>query len=90
MLGVLVPEVEGAVRAGGAKSAVHRVEADGVDGVDVGDVALRWGGLTVAFEAEIGGRVFLFDVLDGAAALDAADCEAGGVTEAGDDAGLPF
>lgn len=44
----------------------------------------------MAFEAEIGGRVFLLDVLDGAAAFDAADCEAGGVSEAGDDAGLPF
>ncbi len=35
VLGVLVPEVEGAVGAGGAEGAVDRVEGDGVDGVDV-------------------------------------------------------
>lgn len=36
----LVPEVVGAVRAGGHEGAVHRVEGDGVDGVDVRAVAV--------------------------------------------------
>lgn len=69
---------------------MHGVEANGVDGVDVGDVALGGGGLAVAFEAEVGGGIFFFDVLDGAPALDAAHGEAGGVAEAGDDASLPL
>lgn len=54
VLGVLVPEVEGAVAAGGGEGAVHGVEGDGVDGVDVGDVARLRGGLSVAFEGEVG------------------------------------
>ena len=35
VLGVLVPEVEGAVAAGGGEGAVYGVEGDGVYGVDV-------------------------------------------------------
>lgn len=54
VLGVLVPEVEGAVGPGGAEGAVDRVEGDCVDGVDVGDVALARWGLAVAFEGEVG------------------------------------
>ena len=50
VLGVLVPEVEGAVGAGGAEGAVHGVEGYSVDGVDVGGVAAGWGGFAVAFE----------------------------------------
>lgn len=46
-----VPEVEGAVRAGGGEGAVHGVEGDGVDGVDVGHV-VGWG-VAVAFEGEV-------------------------------------
>ena len=53
VLGVLVPEVECAVAAGGAEGAVYRVEGDGVDGVDFGDVALGGVGLAVAFEGEV-------------------------------------
>jgi hypothetical protein len=51
VLGVLVPEVEGAVGAGGAEGAVLGVHGDGVDGVDLGDVALR--GVAVALEGEV-------------------------------------
>lgn len=54
MFGVFVPEVEGAVAAGGGEGAVDGVEGDGVDGVDVGDVAGLGGGLAVAFEGEVG------------------------------------
>ena len=61
VLGVLVPEVEGAVAAGGAEGAVDRVEGDGVYGVDVRDVARLGGGLPVAFKGEVraGGRVLV-------------------------------
>lgn len=53
VFGVLVPEVEGAVAAGGAEGTVDGVEVDGVDGVDVGDVAAGGWGLAVAFEGEV-------------------------------------
>lgn len=53
VLCVLVPEVEGAVGAGGAEGTVLRVERDGVDGKDFGDVALGGVLLAVAFEGEI-------------------------------------
>lgn len=53
VLGVLVPEVECAVAAGGAEGAVLRVEGDGIDGVDFGDVALGGVGLAVAFKGEV-------------------------------------
>lgn len=103
MLGVLVPEMEGAVAAGGAEGAVLRVEGDGIDAVDICVVvargaggggararARRGDGGAVAFEGEVCGGVFILDVLDGAAAFDAADGETRAVVEAGDDAGLPF
>lgn len=47
-------------------------------------------GLPVAFEAEIEGGVFVFDVLDCAATLDGADGEAARVIETGDNSRLPF
>ena len=53
MLGVTVPEVERAVAAGGAEGTVLRVEGNGVDGVDVGDVARVGGCLPMAFEGEV-------------------------------------
>lgn len=54
VLGVLVPEVEGAVGAGGGEGAVEGVEGDGVDGEDVGGVAGGGEGFAVAFEGEVG------------------------------------
>jgi hypothetical protein len=53
VLGVLVPEVEGAVAAGGAEGAVDGVEGNCVDAVDFGDVALVGVRLAVAFEGEV-------------------------------------
>jgi len=53
VLCVLVPEVEGAVAAGGAEGAVLRVEGDGVYAVDFGDVARGRVLLAVAFEREV-------------------------------------
>lgn len=52
VLSVLVPEVEGAVRPGGAEGAVDGVEGDVVDGEDVGDVV--GGRVAVALEGEVG------------------------------------
>ena len=66
------------------------VEGDGVDGIYVALVAGAGGGLPMAFETEVGGGVFVFDVLDGAAALDGADGETGCVGEAGNNSRLPF
>ena len=54
VLGVLVPEVEGAVGARGTEGAVLRVEGDGVDAVDVALVARVGRGLAVALEREVG------------------------------------
>lgn len=88
VFGVLVPEVKGAVAAGGGEGAVDGVKADGVDGVDVADVVGEV--LAMALEGEVGGVVLVLDVLDGAAALDAANGVARGVGEAGDDARLPL
>lgn len=53
VLGVLVPEVEGAVTTSGAEGTVNRVEGDCVDGVDFCDVAVVGVGLAVAFEGEV-------------------------------------
>lgn len=54
MLSVFVPEVEGAVGAGGAEGAVHRVEGDGVDRVHVRRIAVVGRGFAVAAEGEVG------------------------------------
>jgi hypothetical protein len=53
VFGVLVPEMECAVRAGGAEGAVLGVEGDCVYGEDFCDVALRRVLLAVAFEGEV-------------------------------------
>ena len=90
VLGVLVPEVEGPVRASGAEGAVLWVEGDGVDGEDVTAVAVVLRRLAVAFEAEVVALVFFLDVLDGAAPFDAADCEAAAVGEGADYSCLPL
>lgn len=52
MLGVFIPEVERAIRAGRREGAVDGVEGDVVDGVDVGNVSLGW--VAVALEGEVG------------------------------------
>lgn len=54
MLSVFVPEVEGAVGAGGAEGAVHRVERDGVDRVHVRRMGAVGRGFPVAAEGEVG------------------------------------
>ncbi len=53
MLGVLVPEVEGAVGTRGAEGAVLWVEGDGVYRVDFCYVTRSWVLLAVAFEGEV-------------------------------------
>lgn len=52
VLGVLVPEVEGTITAGGTESAMLGVERDIIYGVDLGGGALRW--IPVALEREVG------------------------------------
>lgn len=54
VLGVLVPEVEGAVATGGAESTMDRVEGNRVDRVDVGLIAGVGCVLTMALEGEVG------------------------------------
>jgi len=54
VLGVLVPEVEGAVGASGAEGSVDGVEGDVVYGMDSDDV-VGWG-VAVAFEGEVGSK----------------------------------
>lgn len=90
MLSILIPEVEGAVTAGGAEGAMDGVESDVVDGVDVVDVALAGWGLAMAFETKVGARVLLLDVLYSTAALDTANGKSGGIDETVDHPGLPF
>ena len=90
MFCIFIPEMKCAVRASSAKGTMDRMEADCVDAIDVTDIPLRWGGLSVAFEAEVGGRVFVFNILYCAATLYAADSKAAAIAKAGDDARLPF
>ena len=90
MFCIFVPEMECPVRACRAECAVLRVETYSVDAVYVAYIARIWWGLSVAFETEIGARVFIFDVLDRTAAFDTAYCEASGVREAGHYPCLPF
>lgn len=61
VLGVLVPEVEGAVGAGGAEGAVDGVEGDVVYGVDGDDIV--GGGLAVALKREVGPVAALGEVM---------------------------
>src|SRR4051794_32094031 len=53
MLGVLVPEVEGSIRAGCTESTVNGVEGNGVHGIDFGYIALGGVLLTVTSEREV-------------------------------------
>lgn len=52
MLGVLIPEVEGAVGTGGRESGVNWMPGDGIDGVDISYVV--GGSVAVALEREVG------------------------------------
>ena len=107
VLGVFVPEVEGAIATGCGEGAMLGVEGDGVDGVDLGDVALGGVLLSVALEGEVQAAkhvskswaiasnvnipgVLILDVLNRAASLDTADCEARSVGEATDNTCLPL
>ena len=69
MLRILIPEMERPVAACSAEGPVDRVEGYGVYGVYIADVARVGGGLPVAFETEVRGGVFFFNVLDRAAAF---------------------
>lgn len=90
MLSVLIPEVEGAVAARGAEGTMHRMEVDRVHGVDIRGVAGIGRGFAVALEREVRGGILLLDVLDCAAALDAANGKPGCIREAADDPRLPL
>lgn len=100
VLGVFVPEVEVAVRAGGRESAVLRVEGDGVDAEAVlglvrggaADAGCGGGfpGVAVAAEGEVVADFLLFDVVDGTSAFYRTDGIAGPVVETADDSRLPL
>lgn len=90
VLCILVPEMESAVTTGSAEGAVNGVERDGVDGVDVADVAVGRRGFTVTLEREIGRLVLLLDVVNGTAALDTTNGITRGVAKAADYPRLPF
>ena len=90
VLSILIPEVEGTIAAGSAERAMDGVERDCVDGVDIVDVPIIRRGFAMALEAEVGTRVFLFDILDGTATLDTADGKARSVCKAADYPSLPL
>lgn len=90
MFGVFVPEVKGSIAASGAESAMNRVERDSIDGIDVIDVALVWGCLSMTFEAEVRARVLVLHVLNSTAALDTANSKPRSICEAADYSRLPL
>lgn len=53
VFGILIPEMEGAIGSSGRESAVLRVEGDGVNGVDAGDVTVGGVLLAVTLEGEV-------------------------------------
>lgn len=59
MLGVLVPEVKGAVAACRAEGTMNRVEGNVVHREDVGDITVVGRGLPMASEGEVeaGGKL---------------------------------
>lgn len=52
VLGILVPEVERAIRSSGAKGSVDRVEGNVVDGMHVNHIALNR--VAMAFKRKVG------------------------------------
>ena len=56
VLCVLVPEVESAVTTGSTESAVYRMKGDGVDRIDIGNIALTSCVLAVTFKGEVGAK----------------------------------
>ena len=66
MLGILVPEKDGAICTGRGKGAVGGMERDGIDGVNVivGSVTL---------ERKVVGLILIFNVLDSDTTFDAAN-----------------
>ena len=92
VLSILVPEVECPVGTSSAEGAMLRMEGYGVDGENVGIVAVANARLLgpMAFEREVRRAVFVFDILNGASALHAADGETTAIIEAGHHPSLPF
>lgn len=90
MFGVFVPEMEGSIAAGGAERAMNRVERDSIDGINVIDIALVWGCLSMTLEAEVRARVLVFHVLNSTAALNAANSKTCGICKAADYSRLPL
>lgn len=90
MLGIFVPEVEGAIGTRGREGAVNRVKANGVNREDVADVAVSRRSLAMALETEVVSGVFVVDVLNRTAAFYAADSESGAVAKCADHSCLPL
>ena len=53
MLGVLIPEVKGAVATCSAEGSMNRVEGYGIHRVDVCDIAVVWWGLPMTSKGEV-------------------------------------
>lgn len=93
MFGIAIPKVKGTIAPRSRESTVDRVERNGIDAEDIGYITVRTrsrGAISMAFEAEIVGRILLLDILNGASALDTAYSEASSVGEGGDDTSLVF
>jgi len=88
VLGDSVPEVESAVGACGAEGTVLWMERDSVDGVDIGDVVLRW--VAMAFEGEVGACVLLLNILNSTSSLNTTHSETSSVCEAANYSRLPL
>ena len=75
VFGILVPEVKCTVATGGAESPMDWVETNRIDRVNVADIAVALWSFTVTFEGEVRRRVLLFDILNGTATFNTADCK---------------
>ena len=83
--------MERAVTTSRGEGSVYWVEGDSIDTVDVGDISSRasrgWL-VTMAFKAEIVGRVLFFDVLNSTSPFDTTDSETRCISERRHDSGL--
>lgn len=90
MLGILVPEMEGTVATCSAEGAVDRMEGDGIHRVNVVDISLVWRSFAMTLEAEVGTRVLVLNILNGATSFDTANSETSGIRKAADYPCLPL
>jgi len=90
VFGVLVPEMECSVAACCAEGTVDGVEADGVNGEDIANVAVVGWCLAMALETEVVAGILVVDVLNSTAALYTAHRKASTIAKSTDHTCLPF